>query len=306
MYEALPWMALVFGLFIGPTALVLLRKGTSRWFLIAVVFFLANAAFAAWFLVPWAAWSYWLYLLALAIAFVGIAAAFLKFRKADWARPRWIGAALIAGLVLGGGYLMMLNVQSIPARMAPDDTIDLASPLRGGTFAVSQGGSGLVLQPAHGRNPSQRYALDIVKLNGSLTSSRRYLAGIDFTAHEIWDEPVYSPCTGEVVWARDGIKDELERDEQQPAGNVVGIECKGATVMLAHLREGSVAVSEGESVETGQLLGRIGMSGRTFLPHLHMHVERGSLKRDFSNNESVGFTLDGRFPYKGLIMTMGE
>lgn len=306
MLDALPWITLVFAFVAIPAALLIFRRQTSRWLLIAVVFYLANASFAAWYLAPWHFWSYWLYAAFLLVAVAGIIAALRTFRKGDWSRPGWrglIGAVLLLSV---GGYFLSLNLQSFSARSAPDDAIDLAFPFKGGQYAVIQGGAAPPLQMAHSANPSQIYALDIVKLNTGLTSSRRFLEENDFKLREIWDEPVYSPCAGEVVWKRDGIKDEREFDKEHPAGNVVGIACKDATVILAHFRQDTIAISEGDMVDEGSFLGRIGMSGRTFNPHLHMHVERGPLKRDFSDNQPVAFTLNGRFPYKGRIMSMRD
>lgn len=42
--------------------------------------------------------------------------------------------------------------------------------------------------------------------------------------------------------------------------------------LYAHLVPGSVAVSVGQVVSQGQLLGRLGNSGNTDGPHLHFHV----------------------------------
>ncbi len=43
---------------------------------------------------------------------------------------------------------------------------------------------------------------------------------------------------------------------------------------IAHLRQGSVAVWEGEQVAEGQLLGEYGNSGSTSEPHTHIHHQR--------------------------------
>jgi len=39
-----------------------------------------------------------------------------------------------------------------------------------------------------------------------------------------------------------------------------------------HLRSGSVTVSEGDEVSCGDPLGRIGSSGRSAMPHLHLQL----------------------------------
>lgn len=302
MIEELIWISIVVGLIMLPAAILVFRPFASRWTLTAILFYLANAVFAAWYLAPWINWSYWLYgalaLISLVSFFIGLA----KIRKAGWGRPSWIVVAGTAPLLLFGLYLSTLNLQSIGARQLPPDAVDLKSPLRGGRFAVTQGGSAPPLQAGHSNSRSQQYAVDLAKLNGALTGSSEYLRQEDFTTSETWDLPVYAPCSGRVVWSRDGIEDSRDFDKKTPAGNVIGIDCDGVIVSLAHLRKGSVAVPEGNIISTGQLVGRIGMSGRTFDPHLHMHAERGPLKRDFSDNPGVAIRLEGMVPYTGLIM----
>jgi len=47
----------------------------------------------------------------------------------------------------------------------------------------------------------------------------------------------------------------------------------GRYVVLAHLRRGSVRVHSGQRVRAGQLLGRVGNSGNSSEPHLHVHAQ---------------------------------
>ena len=302
MIQNWPWLAVVVGFLLVPAAVLLICRFSSKWTALAAVFFLANALFASWYQLPWSILSFWLLATVGALCVAAIVFGLWKLKKASWQRPGWMRAIASVILAALGLYYLVLNIQSVGARAAPQGAIDLQMPLEDGRFAVSQGGSGPPLQVGHSGPPSQRYAIDLVKLNGSLSSYRSYLQTGDYTKSELWNAEVRSPCTGHVVWARDGIEDSIDFDKERPAGNVVGISCKDVIVMLAHLREGSVAVEEGDDVVAGQSIGQIGMSGRTFSPHLHMHAERGQLKKDFSDNPGVPITLDGTFPYTGRIL----
>jgi hypothetical protein len=51
----------------------------------------------------------------------------------------------------------------------------------------------------------------------------------------------------------------------------------GVFVMLAHLKPESIIVAEGRRVARGELLGRNGNSGRSPLPHLHLHAQETAL-----------------------------
>ena len=118
--------------------------------------------------------------------------------------------------------------------------------------------------------------------------------GIAVEDYYCWDEPVYAPCDGLVVVAKDGW---LERprtnlradvhnayrnatrfnprcdDVRMIAGNYVIIQyAERVFAALCHLRMGSVAVASGQRVNTGELLGRVGHSGNSYMPHLHFQL----------------------------------
>lgn len=98
--------------------------------------------------------------------------------------------------------------------------------------------------------------------------------------------PVYAACGGVVEEVFDVLEDtnedtDLDQIEAQYGeharidGNHVLLRHKdGELSLYAHLQKGSVAVAEGQTVQTGQLLGRVGSSGSSWLPHLHFHVMR--------------------------------
>lgn len=84
------------------------------------------------------------------------------------------------------------------------------------------------------------------------------------------------------------------------AGNVIVIELdNGQFVVLAHLRQGSLQVEIGDLVQTGDMLARVGNSGNTTMPHLHLQVQTHADLWD-PNNRSVPFAFDtdGRVPVR--------
>ncbi|MEZ7171746.1 M23 family metallopeptidase [Sporosarcina sp. OR05] len=66
---------------------------------------------------------------------------------------------------------------------------------------------------------------------------------------------------------------------------------------MAHMKEGSVAVAKGDTVTTGQLLGKVGNSGNTSEPHLHIHAEL--------DGKGVPLTFDGRFLVRNQLVKTG-
>ena len=168
-------------------------------------------------------------------------------------------------------------------------------PLHGGTYYIAQGGSAHIMN-IHWNSPSQRYALDVLKLNKlGLRASGLYPA--DAGRYAIFGAEVLSPCNGVVAAAEDGFVDlsPPERDSEHRAGNYVAIESDGATIYLAHLMKESICVRPGERVYAGQVLGRVGNSGNTTEPHLHVHAEEGSYPGHFSGNRGIPMRFNGRF-----------
>ncbi len=57
-------------------------------------------------------------------------------------------------------------------------------------------------------------------------------------------------------------------------GNHVGIEvAPGEFLFVGHLQPGTVTVAVGDRVAAGQLLGRVGNSGNSSEPHVHLHLQ---------------------------------
>lgn len=94
--------------------------------------------------------------------------------------------------------------------------------------------------------------------------------------------PVIAAADGTVAWATDGLPDRSTTwNGTSGFGNSVEITHPGgSSTIYGHLRRGSVAVSRGESVRRGALLGLVGSSGRSNWPHLHFEVRKGGVSLD--------------------------
>jgi murein DD-endopeptidase MepM/ murein hydrolase activator NlpD len=93
---------------------------------------------------------------------------------------------------------------------------------------------------------------------------------------------VLAPADGKIVAVLDGMPD-------QPVGVLGGMPAGGNQVVLqvndsgksqyvflCHLQRGSIAVKEGDAVVEGQPLAKVGNSGNTSEPHLHIHLQNTS------------------------------
>lgn len=207
--------------------------------------------------------------------------------------------AVNAALFLG---FMALNAIALRGHVAPGQALQLAFPLAGGTYYVGGGGNARLINNHRAHRP-QRFGLDIVRLTVHGNRARALVPG-RLEDHAIYGDTVHSPCAGRVLRAVDGLPDLLppERDTVNLAGNHVVLECAGVKVVLAHLRQGSIAVAPGADVQVGAVLAQVGNSGNTSQPHLHMHAERGGDPDGILTGEGVPIELDGRFLVRNSIV----
>jgi hypothetical protein len=234
----------------------------------------------AFFVAPWGVFGLPLrYAMALLLA----AATVRSLRRAPAADAKQESPVRAFVKVMLGIFVGGTAVGAISGRTVPPGAVDLAFPLRDGSFIVGHGGS---TGPAnmHHSHPQQTYALDIMKLNAAGMRARGFFPS-DLAKYAIFGSPVISPCDGAVRAAVDGQPD--TRDEKRVAGNHVVVRCGDVDVWLAHLQRGSVTVKPRAPVRTGQVLGRVGNSGNTTEPHLHVHAER--------NGKGVPATFGGKW-----------
>ena len=161
----------------------------------------------------------------------------------------------------------------------------------------------------------RRYALVLVReANGSTRRAEASAATFrpqDFLA---WGSSVLAPAAGRVVAVRDGLADAdspAGRPADPPFGNRVVIEvAPGEFLFLCNLAPGSVTVRTGDEVAAGQVIGRVGFSGRPGLtrePHVALHLatrpEDGwgeAIPWHFADYEADGRRIERGMPRGGL------
>jgi Peptidase family M23 len=220
---------------------------------------------------------------------------------------------LVVSLLLGyrKGWLSLalslafwVAVELLFRRAGRAVSLDLSFPLRRGTYCVAHGGN-LKLLNHHRQSKPQRHALDIVRLNGFGT----HAAGIypkRLGQYKIFGDVVCSPGAGLVTHVENELPDLSpgEMDRTNVAGNHIIIRCDDSEVYvgLAHLMQGSVLVKAGDRVTTGQILARVGNSGNTSEPHLHIHAKRGSMPESILDGEGVPMRFDGRWLIRNSVL----
>jgi hypothetical protein len=264
----------------------------------------AAAAFVGLMLVTgrWDLVGYYLRFVVPALFVAAAAAGYGRVRRLPWSGDGGIGdtTSLVTSIVSLALFAGLLGYAVRGYRPA-DEAVQLSSPLRGGVFFVGQGGDSPLIN-YHNTHPAQRYAVDLVELNGAgLRATSLYPTDVD--RYAIYGRQVHSPCEGTVAAAIDGFVDNAppQRDRENPAGNHVIVACKDIRVLLAHLQRGSVAVRAGATVAAGDVVGRVGNSGNTTEPHLHVHAVRDGGGRS-GPETPVPILLDGTFAVRNTVL----
>lgn len=166
-----------------------------------------------------------------------------------------------------------------------DKPLVIGSPVRGRWIAAN----GLSNDTGHRRSlypidgqlfNAQRFATDWVKLGddgliargGDLSENKNYYG---------YGAEALAVADAVVIGAKDGIVENVPQTKARAvpitldtiAGNYVLLDIGGGHFALyAHFQPGSLKVKVGDKVKIGQVLGLVGNSGNSDLPHLHFHI----------------------------------
>jgi murein DD-endopeptidase MepM/ murein hydrolase activator NlpD len=207
------------------------------------------------------------------------------------------------------GYVGLLAVSAMPlayetypsSRDGHPSQVRFRLPLDG-PVTVAWGG------PARSVNyhvvaPAQRWAYDLLVRRAGRSFRENGTALTDYYAYGL---PVLAPAEGVVRFVSDGAPDKaigVRNLDTRSCGNRVVIEvAREEFLFLCHLQAGSIGVQAGERVVAGQVLARVGNSGRSSEPHLHVHLQT-TPQPDFGEGIPLYFhdyRHDGRLVVRGV------
>ncbi len=232
----------------------------------------------------------------LAVVLLVIALASAIRRRTTWNRRRvvaYVGLALVAGAVL----LYRTYPSSHDRRPS---AVRFRLPLDG-SVTVAWGGATAGVN-YHVVQPDQRWAYDFLVTEHGRSHRGDGRALADYLAY---DRPVRAPADGLVRVAHDGEPDMPpgKRSPKPALGNHVVLEvAPGEFLFVLHLREGSVAVAAGARVAAGQVIGRVGNSGTSTEPHVHVHLQDAP-RPYFAEGipfDFFGYRQEGRLVARGM------
>lgn len=268
----------------------------------AAIALFALARVGLWLFPPW--WAPYAFGVMLAVAIVHT----LVRRRPERA---WPGSIIGWGLATSFGALALFAANE--SRLAfsasltpPGETIALSSPLRAGSYLVANGGTTVSVNahadaldqsiPAHRAWRGTAYGVDIVAVDAwGLRASG--VMPKDPHLYRIFGAPVVAPCAGDVIIVVDGLPDMQvpEVDERHLVGNHIVLRCQGADIVLAHFRQASVRVRQGDRLAVGALIAEVGNSGASSEPHLHIHAQTPGTVQEPISGAPIPMLIGGRF-----------
>lgn len=202
------------------------------------------------------------------LAILGVIGPF--WRRAFWNRWR----------VIGYFVLVVLFAANVPLQLCPYPSSHNDSPSQvrfrlplDGPVTVFHGG-GHALVNYHVVAPDQRWAYDLVVTKDGKSFQGD---GTKLDDYYCYGLPVIAPADGIVrAVAND--------DEDLPPGQMTGFKNVGGNevaievapnefLFICHMQPGSITVKPGDRITTGQVIGRVGNSGHTSEPHIHIHLQ---------------------------------
>jgi hypothetical protein len=202
--------------------------------------------------------------------------------------------AINSGFDADNMVMGMTPIMQVPLPPDPAADVDVATMFRlpfDGAWMVIWGGES-EFRNYHSPVPQQRYAHDIVIWRDGATYAGGGTRNEDY---HCYGQPQYAPADGTIVTVVDEYPDAtpgvvIDGDPGvHPAGNHIVIEvAEGEYVLMAHFIPGSIAVTEGDIVSTGDLVGLTGNSGNSSEPHIHIHMQTGP---DMLDPSTVGLPM---------------
>lgn len=198
------------------------------------------------------------FLLTIGLSVLHIMLAWLPRNNIDWVQ--------VIVMATFGGLITFHLFQFTKADFL--DSVKILSPF-GQSATVVQGGNSPLFNH-HYHLLSQRFAVDMVFPHYGKANSE------DLKTYPCFGAPIYAPAKGMVVSIEDGFPDvEIGgSDTKNPAGNHIVIDIGNEQyIMIAHLKQGSAIVRQGDIVEAKQHVAACGNSGNTTEPHVHIQIQ---------------------------------
>jgi hypothetical protein len=231
--------------------------------------------------------------------------------------PGGIPSELARFLEFAPGQEQIIETEGL-TKVGSLDAAVLGPPLEGPGWVVVNGCCDSTthirsIQPVNGRlYLAQRFAIDWMKIN----KDNRLFVGDpkDVNSYFGYGQNVLAVADARVAAVVDKFKNQIpgvlptKITLEEIDGNHVVLDLgNGQYVFYAHMQPNSIIVKEGDMVKKGQVIGKLGNTGNTSAPHMHLHVMAqpytlgsNGLPYVFDQFNLPGITTDESFFDEGL------
>jgi hypothetical protein len=231
--------------------------------------------------------------------------------------PGGIPSELARFLEFAPGQEQIIETEGLTKVGSPDAVV-LGPPLEGPGWVAVNGCCDSTthmrsIQPVNGSlYLAQRFAIDWMKID----EENRLFVGApkDVNSYFGYGQNVLAVANARVVAVVDKFKNQIpgvlptKITLEEIDGNHVVLDLgNGQYVFYAHMQPNSIIVKEGDTVKKGQVIGRLGNTGNTSAPHMHLHVMAqpytlgsNGLPYVFDQFNLLGRTTDESFFDEGL------
>ncbi len=188
----------------------------------------------------------------------------IKNKQIKW-NLLYIGVTVIIAYPIT--ILFGISMLTYPTHEMKSETIKAINPIE---KSILLGGKDY---KTHAVWPSECYAYDIVKEPYDINSK-------ELTDFGVYLADVYCPVSGTIIDLKDNEEDISPNTEdfKSSLGNYIFMEIEetGTYLILAHLEKDSINFNVGDYVSKGMKIARVGNSGTTSEPHLHIQHQKNS------------------------------
>lgn len=222
----------------------------------------------------------------------------LEFEKPE-AVPDELTHRVVFNTALPSGKPWDFDYKAGQVKVDKDPPVRISPPLQGGKWVVAGGYAGKL---GHRRalfaidnhlNSAQTFAIDWMRID-----DQNYITHNPGNINDdnTYNQPILAVGDGTIYGVVNRFDDQTGTEPQGmdrvgwAAGNSITLDLgNGSYVLYGHLKRDSMKVKEGDRVRKGQEIARLGNSGNSTGPHLHLHVTSSP---SIMNGPAVPYVFD--------------
>ncbi len=133
-----------------------------------------------------------------------------------------------------------------------------------------------------------KYCYDFMHVDETGSTIKKNTEGKENSDYHCFGAKIYAMMDGTVTSVNDGYPErEIDQIKFTQGNNVVITDINGINYSYVHMKKNSITVKKRDKVKKGDVIGEVGSSGMSYIPHLHMGIYDKDWKSIYFEFESV-------------------